>query len=126
MLKELDTYDWEEAFGYAGKEEGTCAYWQGRDPVKTIKFCNIVSEEPFDREDVEEIVAMDEGENDGSNWIGVFKLKDGRYATIDAGCDYTGWDCQAGGIAEVAGTLEEVIQYGLDDGQRKRLKLFMN
>lgn len=123
MLKELDTYDWEEAFGYAGKSTNTCAEYQGKNPVKTVQFCEQVNEDPFDREDVEEIISMSEGENDEENWIGVFKLKDGRFATIDAGCDYTGWDCQAWGVAEVAGSLEEIIRFGLSNEQRTRLNL---
>ena len=50
-----------------------------------------VSTEPFDRSDVVEIVALVEGENDGPDWVGVFRLHDGRFASITAGCDYTGW-----------------------------------
>ncbi|SFA91025.1 hypothetical protein SAMN05216312_102183 [Cohnella sp. OV330] len=123
MLEQLDDYSWREAFGYAGKEQGTFATYQGIEPVKVVQFAAPVSTEPFDREDVAEIIAMSDGENDGPNWIGIFKLKDGRYASIDAGCDYTGWDCQACGYAEVCGTLEEMIKWGLSDEQRKRLGL---
>ncbi len=78
MLTELGSYDWQEVFkaeyatptavrGYAG----SC--------------------ETFTREDVAEVLAMDEGENDGAEWVGVFRLTDGRWVAIRAGCDYTGW-----------------------------------
>ncbi|MCY9592339.1 hypothetical protein PC41400_15050 [Paenibacillus chitinolyticus] len=113
MLEEINTYDWKEAFGYANS-------------VFTVHFAKPVSTRPFSREDVVEIIAMDDGENDTSNWIGIFKLKDGRYAIIDAGCDYTGWDCQAWGSAEVTGSLEEAIRFGLDNSQRNRLNLRIN
>ncbi|MDQ0494031.1 hypothetical protein [Paenibacillus brasilensis] len=124
MLERLDVYDWKEAFGYAGKEKGTNANYQGLNPITVVQFAKPVPTTPFDREDVEEIIAMSEGENDGPNWIGVFKLQDGRYATIDAGCDYTGWDCRADGFVEVAGSLDEIIKYGLSNEQRNRLGLF--
>lgn len=68
MLKDLDTYDWEEAFSYS--RHG-------------------------DRSDVEEIIGIDEGENDGNDWIGLFRMKNGTFVFLSAGCDYTGWDCQA-------------------------------
>lgn len=64
MLEELESYDWECAFNEGG----------------------------LDREDVASIIAMEEGENDGANWIMIGKLKDGRYFWLSAGCDYTGWD----------------------------------
>jgi hypothetical protein len=120
LLPELDDYDWREAFGAAGKEKDTVLNGV---PV-CVKFANPVSVEPFEREDVQEIIAMSDGENDGENWVGVFKLKDGRFALIDAGCDYTGWGCQEWGNAEVCGTLEEMIRFGLTNEQRKRLNLY--
>lgn len=121
LLARLDDYDWKEAFGAAGKEIGTELNGQ---PV-VIQFAEPVSTVPFDREDVEEIIAISDGENDGENWLGVFKLKDGRFAVIDAGCDYTGWGCREWGTAEVAGSLEEVIRLRLSNDQRKRLGLFL-
>ncbi len=48
-------------------------------------------------------------------------LKDGRYLLATGSCDYTGWDCQGGNNLEVAHTLEDIIQYGLELGQKQRL-----
>ena len=86
MLPELDDYDWREAFGSAGEPD---AY--NRD-VPTCVPGATVSPDPFTREDVKRIIAMSDGENDESEWIGVFELHDGRFASVVAGCDYTGWD----------------------------------
>lgn len=47
---------------------------------------------PFAISDVAEVIAVADGENDGENWLGVFRLRDGRFAFVTAGCDYTGWD----------------------------------
>ena len=82
MKKELDDGeygDWENVFHYA--EPRTI------DPVIGSK----VSTDKFDRGDVEEIFHLEEGENDGPDWLLVGKLHDGRFFSLRAGCDYTGW-----------------------------------
>lgn len=81
MLEILNTYDWEEAFG-----EGTGG--------NTTRF-------NFSRYDVKEILLAREGEPDGIPWIFVGKLYNGQYVHLEAGCDYTGWDCQASNFATV-------------------------
>lgn len=68
---------WEEVFKYANKPQ----------KVEGAK-CH---KESFTVEDVEEVLGSVEGENDGPDWVAVFKLKDGRFAVLRAGCDYTGW-----------------------------------
>ena len=93
MLPELNDGNWAEAFGYAG-EPNTCG-------SANIKYCentpraiilSDVDRSPFTREDVVRILGLSEGKRDGEYWVGVFLLKDGRYASLRAGCDYTGWD----------------------------------
>ena len=76
MLEPLANYDWEEVFKYSSPQ----VVMGGNCPGT-----------PFAREDVAEIIALVNGENDGDPWIALFRLKDGRYAYIEAGCDYTGW-----------------------------------
>lgn len=75
------------------------------------------------RADVAEIVAAVNGENDEADWIGVFRLKDGRYLVAEGGCDYTGWDCRAGNSLALAGSLEDAVRYGLNEEQQARLGL---
>jgi hypothetical protein len=43
------------------------------------------------------------------------------YFALSAWCDYTGWDCQAGGRFQVGETLREVLVYGLADNEREQL-----
>lgn len=76
---------------------------------------------PLNIEDVSAIIAKDDGENDGPEWVGVFSMKDGRFAVLIAGCDYTGWDCYCEGRSFVANTLDEIVQYGLSQEERERL-----
>ncbi len=87
MLAELDTYDWKEAFKYARPK--VCEAGHDHGPRQTIG--SDVSIDPFYRNDVAEIISMQEGEKDGESWIAVFCLKDGRFASLRASCDYTGW-----------------------------------
>lgn len=121
MLKELDDYDWGEAFGYAG-EPGHYGAGEGGtnvDPVPGAQ-CKPLG---FTREDVAIILAMEAGENDGANWVCAGQLRDGRWFFLSAGCDYTGWDCRSGGNATVADTKEDLIRLGMGREDRLRLGL---
>jgi hypothetical protein len=109
MLSELASYDWEQAFQVSST----------RPAVPN----QVAPGETPTREMVEQIIAIEEGENDGANWLLVAKLHDGRFICVSAGCDYTGWDCRAGGDILVAATLEDALRYGLDDEERERLKV---
>lgn len=79
MIESLNNFDWEEAFKYASN------------PSAIFFSDTKVNTTGYDREDVEEVLGLSEGENDGDGWVGAFKLKDGRFAMLEAWCDYTGW-----------------------------------
>lgn len=102
-----EDFDWKEAFVYA----------------KDIRIATDTSNAPFTMDDVADVIAAENGENDGPSWVMVGKLKDGRFFFLDAGCDYTGWDCQAGGDAAVAGSLADLVRWGMGKDQRARLKM---
>lgn len=82
MLKELDEFNWEHVFAYA---------------------------DGVDREDVGQILALHEGENDADAWVLLAQLKSGRFLAIQASCDYTGWGCREGGESATADTIEVAI-----------------
>ena len=108
--EELRTdYDWREAFAYASKPQ-PCAGDSCALTAATI-------------DDVADVIARADGENDGDSWVGVFVLRDGRYLFLSAGCDYAGWDCQAGGSAWVATDYDALFQFGLGANERSRLNL---
>lgn len=46
----------------------------------------------FDFNVIDKVIASCEGAHDEDDWIGVFKLKNGKFGLVIAGCDYTGWD----------------------------------
>jgi hypothetical protein len=105
---ELNDYDWKEVFEYAK-------------PSAVITDEGEISTAPFTREDVQQVIAKSDGEHDERDWVAVLKLRDGRYASISAGCDYTGWDCQANGHAQVARKKKDIIRFGLTEDERERL-----
>ena len=111
-LAELPTdYDWREVFGQGGG--GNCNQdVESLDGTDTA-VCPI--------EDVIEILAAVNGENDEQEWIGVFRMKDRRFLAACGSCDYTGWDCWAGNTLTVSSTLDNLLTTGLDPGQCKRL-----
>jgi hypothetical protein len=98
ILERISNYDWEQAFGYA----------------------------PFKREEVAEVIVAEEGEGDGDSWVGIFRLKDDRIGYLKAGCDYTGWDCQASGAGDTRRTLVEVVRELCEDDDRRRLKIALH
>lgn len=119
MKSELDNYDWAEVFGEG--DGGRCT------PIIPSRppFDNTTDIATFSREDVEEITAMQDGENDGPSWIIYGKLKDGRWFYAEGGCDYTGWDCQAGNSGAVAATREQIERFGLGDNERSRFGIVL-
>lgn len=80
ILEQLDGFDWEEVFKYANNPD----LITGPEKKRTTSA-------DFSMEDVAGIIAIAEGENGVDDWIGLFKLKDGRFAAVRAGCCYTGW-----------------------------------
>lgn len=108
-----ESYDWREAFAVA-------------DPVESVPPGTNHRTDKFRPDEVAEVIAAVEGENDGDSWVGVFRLSDGRFVTVSAWCDYTGWGCQDGGHAAVAATKEDAIRFGLDDAERARLGLTLD
>jgi hypothetical protein len=89
MLQQLDSWDWEEVFGFSNGGQGT---FNSNIPTAICGSESAIDTTPFGREDVAEIIGMSEGENDGDNWLIAGRLNDGRFFMIEAGCDYTGWD----------------------------------
>ena len=49
----------------------------------------------FDIKDIDKVVAVWEGANDGDMWRWIVHMKDGCFVFLIGGCGYTGWDCQS-------------------------------
>jgi hypothetical protein len=88
--------------------------------IRDGDWCEAFGYAPFAITDVVEVIHVADGENDSDNWVGVFRLVDGTFGYVCAGCDYTGWGCQAGGAGEVRATLEEILTEACTDDDRRR------
>lgn len=108
----LCSYDWEEAFGEG--DGGNC--------TQDVESLDGTSVDKCLRADIAEVLATVEGENDGADWIGVFRMKDGRYLAVVAGCDYTGWDCRASNRMTVASSLKSLMETGLTPEEKARIE----
>lgn len=78
------------------------------------------SAERFTHEDVAEVIAWWATSPDGYGSIDlltVVRVKDGRFAFIDAWADTTGWGCQDGAVIRTATTLEELAVHGMTSEQ---------
>jgi len=105
-----EDYDWKEVLDFAV------------DNMNTVRGQK-VELTPFGFDDIKEILHIEDGMNDEEDWIAVFSLKDGRYVYVEAGCDYTGWDCQAGGRSWISKELNSLLLFGLGDKERIRFKI---
>lgn len=90
----MGAYDWEEAMRYS-------------------KF-------RFDQ--IDKILFAIEGDHEWPPWLLIVELKGGGYGALRAWCDYTGWDCQAGGESGIFETLELAYNWLKDlDEEEDRL-----
>ncbi len=113
--KELDTYDWKIIFegGAGGNDPYT------RNPSNPLTR-EVLKDVHYTLSDVKRVIATSDGENDGESWLGLFEMNDGRFLSVSAFCDYTGWDCQAGGSSEWTTNEADAIAC-LTQGDRERL-----
>lgn len=63
-------------------------------PLKNWHIRNL---ELVDVLDIDNTKVLQEGMNDEQRWIWLVTLQDESQWEFSAGCDYTGWDCQAWG-----------------------------
>lgn len=47
------------------------------------------------QDEIERVLAKWEGAHDTDDWIWILALRNNKYAYLQAGCDYTGWDCRS-------------------------------
>lgn len=61
-------------------------------------FCYAITENdlgPARDLEITAFVMLQQGENDGPDWIWRVTFSDQSVWKLEAGCDYTGWDCQS-------------------------------
>ena len=58
--------------------------------------------------EIDVIVAEVCGANDEDSWYWILQKQNGKFVSVEASCDYTGWDCQSS--ATVGGECESPEQ----------------
>lgn len=73
-------------------------------------------QEGYTVDDIDRVLAVYEGENDGYSWRWILKLKRTRnkYVFLQGWCDYTGWECQSSAFSEFESTALKAAQHALD------------
>lgn len=104
-----DGGDWYEAL--------LCAARDGTRGVIGYNWSTVM----FDVDDIAEVLASADGENDGASWIAALRLHDGRFALMSAWCDYTGWGCRDGGDVQFAASLADLVRLAMTTEDRARL-----
>ena len=104
-------YDWAEALHYLG------------DGLSVAEGSSASDSREME---IDQILALrfEDGDYAEVEVYAVLLLKDGRFAFHRAGCDTTGWDCQAGGWTQVSHSLQHLYQMSL--GEDERADLFPN
>lgn len=119
---ELYTPDWREAFRFAAAPHLACPHVAGHaDPAHPCIAG--ISLARFDQDDVARVLYLGEGRPPRVAWLGVFALRDGRFAALRATACGGGWTCHPQGDAHVARTLEDLLAHGLSAAERERIGL---
>lgn len=89
-----------------------------------LSACLENNPQSFDILDIEKVLAVWEGENDGEDWRWVIKVtpecakkNGGRYVFLQGGCDYTGWDCRSWATSDFKSTALKASKKALGDIQ---------
>lgn len=65
----------------------------------------------FNKDDILNVLAVWEGQNDGDSWRWIVELNNGKFAYLIGWCDYTGWDCQSGLDDLLADSAEQAANF---------------
>jgi hypothetical protein len=122
MLPDLEDPDWEEAFWFASRPQVACMHVTGHADLEHPCVRGIATAS-FEREDVARAIALCAGRPHHAPWLGVFELRDGRFAVLRASCCNNGWACHREGRADVARSLEDLARYALTAAERERAGL---
>jgi hypothetical protein len=88
----------------------------------SLRGCLEYNPQSFTIFDIEKVVAVWEGENDGDDWRWIIKVtkecakqNGGRYVFLQGGCDYTGWNCQSWATSQFAKTELKAAHFALGE-----------
>lgn len=71
---------------------------------------------------IKEYFWVQEGENDGDEWLALGQLENGAYFFYGASCDYTGFDCQGGMNLWVSSSFQNILEHAMQPCEREKYK----
>lgn len=102
-------YDWQEILGKSIGTNGA----NGESTGATVTLGMVYK-----------VHAMHTWGHDGADYAALVELQSGDWATVHAGCDFTGWGCQGDYVDwRIFGTKDEAIRMGLTNESRGWLGL---
>lgn len=117
----FDTFNWSQ-FDYPIDSfkcrEGGWFYG----PLMFDDESDVTESDMLDYTQFETVYFVRPGCNDGENWTFLIRHRNGYYVFFDAGCDYTGFDCQGGGSITYSRDGEKMWSLGLTDEMRMQLR----
>jgi hypothetical protein len=114
--------DWQTQWNKERTEQDRITY----DLHQAILYNGTYETPKLTSDDIERVLALVEGENDGAHWHWIVELRgygpnEEKYAHIDGWCDYTGWDCQSAIAVDYARTaIEACTKSGSFSGELLR------
>ena len=104
VIRPIENKVWNRNYAYESylNDEGS---WQVRGtPQAGMKSYST------DRDfNIDKVISYTEGENEGEPWVMFGKLKDGSCFHFTASCDYTGFECQGGGVITYSKDWEDLL-----------------
>ena len=102
---------------YIHRQEGSWTFQPLIDEDKT----DVLESDMVDYKQFEKVYYARPGANDEENWTFLVKHQNGYYVYFDAGCDYTGFDCQGGGTITYSRDSKKMWTLGLTKEMRQNL-----
>lgn len=98
-------------------DRDTCHDWD-------LMGCLDNNPQDYTLENVAEVMAVWEGENDGDNWRWILRLDTEKFVYLIGGCDYTGWDCQSFANSTYADTAEAAARVEIAGEDEPRTEVY--
>lgn len=109
--------DFDYPIGAFFTKEGSWSY----EPILDEEESEVPVKVMLDYNQFEKVYYFRPGENDSINWTFLVKHKNGYFIFFDAGCDYTGFDCQGGGSITYSLDGEKMWSLGLTDDMKSNI-----
>ena len=69
---------------------------------------------------IKEYFWVQEGENDGDEWLALGELENGAYFYFTGSCDYTGFDCQGDMRLWVSNSYKNILEHAMEPRHREK------